>query len=75
MAVLVLSVRSLAAMVCKPAVLSVTLRVRVPAANGPLAGKVGLESVEVMPTVCVLLTRFQLASTALTVALKTVPAP
>src|SRR6266853_4565958 len=75
LAVFVLSVMSLAVTVCEPEVLSVTLTVRVPADNAPLAGKVALESMEVMPTVCVLLTRFQLASTALTVALNAVPAP
>src|SRR6266581_4728851 len=75
LAVFVLSVMLLAVSVCEPAVLSVTLTVRVPADNAPLAGKVALESVEVMPTVCVLLTRFQLASTARTVTLNAVPAP
>src|SRR6266536_475615 len=75
LAVFVLSVMSLAVSVCEPPVLSVTLTVRVPADNAPLAGKVALESVEVMPTACVLLTRFQLASTALTVALNAAPAP
>src|SRR5207247_2863407 len=54
--------------------LSVTLAVLVPADNAPLAGSVAAESLEVMPTVCVLLTRFQFASTALTVALNAVPA-
>src|SRR2546427_2575995 len=75
LAVFVLSVMSLAVSVCEPAVLSVTPTVRVPADNAPVAGKVALASLEVMPTVCVLLTMFQLASTALTVALNAVPAP
>src|SRR6266536_4329099 len=74
LAVFVLSVMSLAVCVCEPPVLSVTLTVRVPADNAPLAGQVALESVEVMPTVWVLPTRFQLASTALTVTLNAVPA-
>src|SRR5438132_6058634 len=65
---------SVVVMVCEPAVLSVTLTVRVPADNAPLTGSVALESLEVIPTVSVLLTTFQLASTALTVTLKAVPA-
>src|SRR5438552_9663521 len=74
LAVLVPSVMSLAVTVCPPAVLSVTLAVRAPAVNAPLAGSVALESLEVMPTVCVtVLTRFQFASTALTVTLNAVP--
>src|SRR5439155_23016924 len=75
LAVLVPAELSLAVSVCVPAVLSVTLTVRVPADNAPLTGKLALESLEVMPTVWLLLTRFQYASTALTVALKAVPAP
>src|SRR5439155_1131534 len=66
---------SLAVRVREPVVLSVTLTVRVPADNAPLAGKVALESLEVMPTVSVLLTRFQFASTELMVTLNAVPAP
>src|SRR5439155_268687 len=51
------------------------LKVCVPAASAALEGIVALLSVEVMPTVSVTeLTRFQLASTALTVTLKAVPA-
>src|SRR5437667_7856151 len=65
---------SVAVRVCEPAVLSVTLTVRVPADNAPLTGSVALESLEVMPTESVLLTTFQLASTALTVTLKATPA-
>src|SRR5439155_25783113 len=74
LAVLLPSEVSLAVTVCEPVVLSVTLAVLVPADNAPLAGSVAAESLEVMPTVCVLLTRFQFASTALTVALNAVPA-
>src|SRR6185503_5937063 len=66
---------SVAVRVCVPDVLSVTLAVRVPADNDPFTGMVALGSLEVMPTVCVLLTRFQFASTDLTVTLKAVPAP
>src|SRR4029077_4894927 len=46
----------------------------VPATSAVLAGRVALASVEVMPTVSVELTGFQLASTALTVTLKLLPA-
>ena len=52
-----------------PAVLGVTERVFVPATSAALAGSVALASLEVMPTVSVELTGFQLASTALTVTL------
>ena len=46
-----------------------------PATSAALAGRVALASVEVMPAVSVIvLTRFQLASTALTVTLKALPA-
>ena len=68
-AVLVPSLMSVAVTVAVPAVLSVTAKVFVPATNTALAGKVALASEQVIPTVCVLLTRFQLASTALTVML------
>src|SRR5919197_4707541 len=74
LAVLVPSVTSVTVTVLLPAVLSVTLKVLVPATNAALAGNVALASLEVMPTVSVLLTKFQLASTALTVTLKAVPA-
>src|SRR5438876_219720 len=58
-----------------PAVLSVRLEVFVPATSAALAGKMALVSDEVSPTVSVaLVTRFQLASTPLTVTLKAVPA-
>src|SRR5439155_1300763 len=65
---------SVAVTVWEPIVLSVTLTVRVPAAKAPLAGSVALESLDVITTVWVLLTRFQLASTELTVKLYGVPA-
>ena len=44
-----------------------------PATNAALPGNVALVSLEVMPTVCVLLTRFQTASTDRTMTLKAVP--
>ena len=65
---------SVAVNVCEPAVFAVTERVLVPATSAVLAGSVALASVEVMPTVSVELTGFQLASTALTVTLKELPA-
>src|SRR5207248_226627 len=58
-----------------PAVLNVTLKLCVPALSAALAGKMALASEEAMPTVSVMLvTRFQLASTALTVTLNAAPA-
>ena len=51
LAVLVPSVRSVAVTVQLPTVLNVTLKVFVPATNAALAGRVALESLEVMPTV------------------------
>src|SRR6266545_4286401 len=74
LAVLVPSVMSVAVIVGLPTVLRVTLKVFVPADNAALAGRMALESLEVMPTVWVLLTMFQFASTALAVTLKAVPA-
>src|SRR5437879_3379457 len=74
LAVLVPSVMSVAVTVCVPTVLSVTLAVRVPADNAPLAGRMALESLEVSPTVWVLLTRFHAASTERIVTLYAVPA-
>src|SRR5438552_2772219 len=66
---------SVAVTVQLPAVLSVTLKFFVPAAKAALAGNVALMSVEVIPAVSVMvLTTFQFASTALTVAVKAVPA-
>src|SRR5258708_1116822 len=65
---------ALAGNVCDPPGPSGTRRVLVPPDNAPLDGSVALASLEVMPTVCVLLTRFQSASTDRTVALNAVPA-
>ena len=45
-----------------------------PATSAAFAGSAALASLEVMPTVSVEVTGFQLASTALTVTLKAVPA-
>ena len=52
----------------------VTEKVFVPATSAAFAGSVALASVEVMPTVSVEVTRFQFASTALTVTLNDEPA-
>src|SRR5437867_4993452 len=59
-----------------PAVLKVTLKLFVPETRAALTGKVALESEdEVIPTVSVtFVSKFQFASTALTVTLKAVPA-
>src|SRR6266852_5098753 len=57
-----------------PTVLSVTLNVCVPANNAALPGKAALPSLEVMPTVSLVLIKFQLASAALTVTVKAKPA-
>ncbi len=73
-AVLVPSVISVAVTVQLPALLKVRAKVLVPADNAALAGLVSFGSVAVTPTVWVLLARFQLASTALTVTLKALPA-
>ena len=64
---------SVAVTVAEPAVLKVTLNVRVPVARAALDGKVALMSELVIPMVCVLVATFQLSSTALTVTLKAVP--
>src|SRR5690348_16708207 len=75
-AVFVPSVMSVAVTVCEPRVLSVTLKLRVPATSAALAGKVALLSDDVTPTVCVTVeTTFQFASTALAVTLNAAPAP
>src|SRR5947207_461588 len=75
LAVLVPSVISVAVTVQLPAVFNVTLKVRVPAANAALPGNAAPTSLEVIPTVWVIvLTKFQFASTALTVTVKAVPA-
>src|SRR6476469_4858995 len=65
---------SVAVKVLEPAVMGVTERVLVPATSAVFAGRVALASVEVMPTVSVELTGFQLASTALTMTLNDEPA-
>src|SRR6185369_6378841 len=71
-AVLVASVTLLAVMVQLPAVLKVMVKFLVPEASALFAGFVSLGSVVVMLTVLLgaELTRFQLASTALTVTVK-----
>src|SRR5438034_4204889 len=73
--VFVLSVMSLAVRVALPNVLSVTLKLLVPPTSAASEGRAALVSEEVILTVSVgVLTGFQLASTALTVTLKDVPA-
>src|SRR5258707_10562922 len=67
-------VMSVEVTVAVPAVFAVTENVFVPATSAALPGRVALASLEVMPTVSVELTGFQFASTALTVALKLLPA-
>src|SRR5205823_13676925 len=62
-------VASAAATVAVPAVLSVRLKLAVPATSGALAGNAALVSLELMATVSLVLITFQLASTALTVTL------
>src|SRR5437016_2574213 len=57
-----------------PAVLRVTLKLWLPLASAALVGKVALASLDVIATVSLALTRFQLTSTALTVTVKAVPA-
>src|SRR5439155_735154 len=57
-----------------PAVLLVTLKVLVPAVNAALGGNPAFVSVEVILTVSLVLTTFQLASTALTVRVNGEPA-
>jgi len=75
LAVLVPSVMSVAVTVRLPAVFIVTLKLPVPELSAAFDGRTAFASELVIPTVCVtLLTRFQLASTELTVRLKAVPA-
>src|SRR2546421_724295 len=74
LAVMAPVVTSVAVRVLDPAVLRVTAKVWVPATMAALAGRAALASLEVMPTVSVEVTGFQLASTALTVTLKAVAA-
>src|ERR1700730_11204083 len=72
--VLVPSLMSVAVNVFEPAVFGVIAKTLVPATSAAFAGRVAFASVELIPTVSIALTRFQLASTALTVALNAVPA-
>src|ERR1044071_8642520 len=73
--VLLPSVTSVAVSVCEPAVLSVTLNEFVPLTSAASAGNTAFVSVALMSTVSVtVLTKFQNASTALTVTLNAVPA-
>ena len=75
LAVLEPSLMSVAVKVALPAVLAVTAKVLVPATRAALPGSVAAPSELVMAAVSVtVLTVFQLASTALTVTLKLVPA-
>ena len=74
LAVLLPSVLSVAVIVAVPPVFKVTLKVCVPAVKAAAAGSVALVSDEEIATVSFVLTTFQLASTALTVTLKAVPA-
>src|SRR6266699_2295533 len=75
LAILVPSVTSVAVTVRLPAVFRLMLKIPVPLSSAPLAGKLALLSDEVRPSVSVaLVTRFQQASTPLTVTLKAVPA-
>ena len=60
--------------VALPAVLSVMLKPFVPLTSAALDGNAALASLEVIATVSLVLTKFQFASTALTVTLKAVPA-
>src|SRR5437899_10489652 len=60
--------------VAVPEVLSVTLRALLPLTRLVLAGRAALASDDVKATVSLVLTTFQLASTALTVTVKAVPA-
>src|SRR5436190_85360 len=65
---------SIAVTIAEPTVLRVTLTVREPADKDPLDGSVALASLEVRPTVWVLLTRFHAASTDRMVTVNEVPA-
>src|SRR2546423_717807 len=68
-------VTSLAVTVAEPAVFNVIFTVLVPLSNVPSAGKTAFESDEAMLTKSdALVTRFQFASTALTVKLNAAPA-
>ncbi len=65
---------SAAVTVALPAVLRATPRLLVPLTRAALAGRTALASLEESATVSLVLTMFQLASTALTVTLKLAPA-
>ena len=67
-------VTSDAVTVALPAVFSVTLKLLLPLTRAALAGEAALGSLEVIATVSLVFTTFQLASTPLTVTLKAVPA-
>src|SRR2546425_2596878 len=74
LAVLLPSVRSVAVRVKLPVALKVTVRLVVPDTNATAGGKVAVRSLELRPTVSLtVLTRFQKASTALTVTEKELP--
>src|SRR5262249_18576502 len=60
--------------VALPPVLSVTLKLFVPAERAAFAGNTAFGSLEVIAPVSFVLIKFQFASTALTVTLKAVPA-
>ena len=66
-------VTSEAVTVALPAVLSVTAKLLLPLERAAFAGKTAFASLELIATVSLVFTRFQLASTALTVTLKLVP--
>jgi hypothetical protein len=64
-------VMSLEVTVAVPVAFKLTLKGPVPASNAAFGGKVAVASLEVIPTISVaVLTRFQFASTPLTVTLK-----
>src|SRR5439155_16787269 len=67
-------VTSEAVTVALPEVLSVTLKVLVPLTSAALAGNTALASLELIAIVSLVLTRFQIASTALIVTVNAVPA-
>src|SRR6185503_13071471 len=74
LAVLLPSVRSVAVRVKLPLALKVTIRLVVPETNAAAGGRVAVRSLELRPTVSLtVLTRFQKASTALTVGEKELP--
>src|SRR5258707_5020632 len=71
---MVACVASEAVTVAAPAVLKVKLKVFVPLASGVFVGKMALASLEVSAMVSLVITGFQLASTAATATLNAVPA-